>query len=325
MGREEERSVLWTELWMPLLQAIADVAVQGKEWETRLYALMVLERLLASRDYEGMLLPPECSAAIERIVLPMVKTLLEKIDISYAGREMSANAVKMRLRGVTLVLKTFLQHHVGLVRTLPEEKFRQLWFLVLEETAGTGRKKDGLAEYLNESLKNIVLVMQSNSILVTGNVELVQGTVEILQRLNPTVLQDTQLIVPEIPKDTQLPTATTLREEGSEDRTTAGIEGEGTKLDVESTIPEQATAQKTTLATESATTPDERIDADTIENVTKLVPHFEQQSIDGGSFEPARDDTSTAATYHEKITVITFSLPLHFIFDDSFCCNRPSR
>ncbi|KAJ8901766.1 hypothetical protein NDN08_003972 [Rhodosorus marinus] len=184
--RKEDNS-RWAELWKPLLQAIAQVVLQSAEWEIRLHALAVVERLSAAQDGERALTSAEYRLAIENVVLPMVATVFDTTKANSTAEF----SFKIRQKAVTLVLKTFLQHHVGLYNDLTREQFAQLWLTILEGTAGNlDNASDGVAEYFNESLKNLLLVMETNEVLTRSDTVLWEKTATSIKKWLPSLYEE---------------------------------------------------------------------------------------------------------------------------------------
>mmetsp|Transcript_31824 Transcript_31824/g.123545 ORF Transcript_31824/g.123545 Transcript_31824/m.123545 type:complete len:478 (-) Transcript_31824:270-1703(-) len=184
---KQEDNSRWAELWKPLFQAIAQVVMQSAEWDVRLHALAVVERLSAAQDCDRALTSAEYRLAIENVVLPLVTTVFETTKANSTA-ELS---FKIRQKAVTLVLKTFLQHHVGLYNDLTREQFAQLWLTVLEGTAGNlDNANDGVAEYFNESLKNLLLVMETNEVLTRSDTVLWENTAASIKKWLPSLYEE---------------------------------------------------------------------------------------------------------------------------------------
>jgi len=149
---------LWDMAWCPVLQGMARLCCDSRA-NIRTQALTLLQRSLLVADLQ-VLSPSQWEFAFLRVLFPMLRKLLEmggtgehaKVD---QGRE------ETKLRAAMMLSKVFLQH-LGPLSSLPT--FPALWLTILDlvgqfcATAST----DILADALPESLKNMLLVMDTS-------------------------------------------------------------------------------------------------------------------------------------------------------------------
>ncbi|GFS40758.1 golgi-specific brefeldin A-resistance guanine nucleotide exchange factor 1 [Nephila pilipes] len=144
---------LWSSCWCPLLQGIARLCCDSKR-AIRTAALTLLPRALLVHDLQT-LSPLEWESCFNKVLFPLLAKLLENISPSDPiGME------ETRMRGATLLCKVFLQHLSPLL-TLPT--FMALWLTILEfmDKYMHADDSDLLAEAIPESLKNMLLVMDT--------------------------------------------------------------------------------------------------------------------------------------------------------------------
>ncbi|CAG0893774.1 unnamed protein product [Cyprideis torosa] len=142
---------LWPQCWRPLLQGIARMCCDPRK-QVRTSAVTYLQRALLVHDLQS-LSPAEWEDCFNRVLFPLLlRTLDWKLD--------SPDAEETRVRLATLLSKVFLQHLNPLVSL---ETFNALWLRVLEVMEKYIRcdKGDLLGEAIPESLKNMVLVMET--------------------------------------------------------------------------------------------------------------------------------------------------------------------
>ncbi|KAJ9113728.1 hypothetical protein QFC20_001753 [Naganishia adeliensis] len=148
----------WNTFWLPPLMAVAKHCVTGSR-DIRRKAVGYLQRLLLSQQ----LMSSEqaaLSAVFARVLLPILEELLKPqvFDRDPAGME------ETRLRAATLLCKVFLQYLMLLGES--KETVANLLTRVidlLERFMRTGSRQ--LYEAVPESLKNVLLVMQSSGLL----------------------------------------------------------------------------------------------------------------------------------------------------------------
>nr|CAB3248501.1 golgi-specific brefeldin A-resistance guanine nucleotide exchange factor 1 [Phallusia mammillata] len=151
-----EASNLWDKCWCPLLQGIARLCCDARR-QVRTSALTYLQRALLVHDLQT-LTGKEWESCFNKVLFPLLTKLLENISPADPdGME------ETRMRGATLLSKVFLQHLNPLL-TLPT--FTALWLTILDfmdKYMHIG-KKDLLYEAIPESLKNMLLVMDTAGI-----------------------------------------------------------------------------------------------------------------------------------------------------------------
>ena len=149
---------LWDMAWCPVLQGMARLCCDSRA-NIRTQALTLLQRSLLVADLQ-VLSPSQWEFAFLRVLFPMLRKLLEmggtgEHAIVDQGRE------ETKLRAAMMLSKEFLQH-LGPLSNLPT--FPALWLTILDlvgqfcATAST----DILADALPESLKNMLLVMDTS-------------------------------------------------------------------------------------------------------------------------------------------------------------------
>jgi len=148
---------LWDTAWCPVLQGMARLCCDRRA-EIRTQALTLLQRSLLIPDLQ-VLKPNQWEFCFLRVLFPMLRKLLEPTvgpgAMSAAGKE------ETKLRAAMMLSKVFLQH-LGPLSSLPT--FTALWLTILDflaqfvSTAST----DLLADALPESLKNMLLVMDTS-------------------------------------------------------------------------------------------------------------------------------------------------------------------
>ncbi|XP_054719595.1 Golgi-specific brefeldin A-resistance guanine nucleotide exchange factor 1-like [Uloborus diversus] len=149
----KEKTNLWSDCWCPLLQGIARLCCDSRR-AIRTSALTLLPRALLVHDLQT-LSPLEWESCFNKVLFPLLAKLLENISPNDPlGME------ETRMRGATLLCKVFLQHLSPLL-TLPT--FMALWLTILEfmDKYMHADGSDLLAEAIPESLKNMLLVMDT--------------------------------------------------------------------------------------------------------------------------------------------------------------------
>ncbi|XP_078492936.1 Golgi-specific brefeldin A-resistance guanine nucleotide exchange factor 1 [Ciona intestinalis] len=151
-----EASSLWGKCWCPLLQGIARLCCDARR-QVRTSALTYLQRALLVHDLQT-LTGKEWESCFNKVLFPLLTKLLENISPADPdGME------ETRMRGATLLSKVFLQHLNPLLN-LPT--FTALWLTILDfmdKYMHIG-KRDLLFEAIPESLKNMLLVMDTAGI-----------------------------------------------------------------------------------------------------------------------------------------------------------------
>ncbi|XP_015907017.1 Golgi-specific brefeldin A-resistance guanine nucleotide exchange factor 1 isoform X3 [Parasteatoda tepidariorum] len=152
-GDNKPKINLWSSCWCPLLQGIARLCCDSRR-VIRTAALTLLHRALLVHDLQT-LSPLEWESCFNKVLFPLLAKLLENISPNDPfGME------ETRMRGITLLCKVFLQHLSPLL-TLPT--FMALWLTILEfmDKYMHADRSDLLAEAIPESLKNMLLVMDT--------------------------------------------------------------------------------------------------------------------------------------------------------------------
>jgi len=152
---ERDTMDLWDLAWCPVLQGMARLCCDTRP-SVRTQALTLLQRSLLVSDLQ-VLTPGQWEFAFLRVLFPMLRKLLEMGGTAKPdqGRE------ETKLRAAMMLSKVFLQH-LGPLSSLPT--FTALWLTILDlvgqfcATAST----DILADALPESLKNMLLVMDTS-------------------------------------------------------------------------------------------------------------------------------------------------------------------
>merc|ERR1719158_2674850 len=152
---ERDCEELWDLAWCPVLQGMARLCCDNRA-SVRTQALTLLQRSLLVSDLQ-VLTPAQWEFAFLRVLFPMLRKLLEMGGSARPdqGREES------KLRAAMMLSKVFLQHLAPL-SSLPT--FTALWLTILDlvcqfcHSAST----DILADALPESLKNMLLVMDTS-------------------------------------------------------------------------------------------------------------------------------------------------------------------
>ncbi|XP_022900368.2 Golgi-specific brefeldin A-resistance guanine nucleotide exchange factor 1 [Onthophagus taurus] len=144
---------LWTQGWCPLLQGIARLCCDTRK-QVRLSAISYLQRALLVHDLQT-LSAPEWEACFHRVLFPLLMQLLEPI-----GTRDPIAVEETRMRAATVLSKVFL-HHLTPLLSLPT--FGSLWLTILDfmDRYMHAENSDVLFEAIPESLKNMLLVMES--------------------------------------------------------------------------------------------------------------------------------------------------------------------
>ncbi|KAJ3644551.1 hypothetical protein Zmor_022276 [Zophobas morio] len=152
-GALAKETSLWTQGWCPLLQGIARLCCDIRR-EIRMSAITYLQRALLVHDLQT-LTGPEWEACFHRVLFPLLAHLLTNID-----PKDPISMEETRMRAATVLSKVFL-HHLTPLLSLPT--FSNLWLIILDFTDKYmhADKSDLLFEAIPESLKNMLLVMDS--------------------------------------------------------------------------------------------------------------------------------------------------------------------
>lgn len=124
-------------------------------------AITYLQRALLVHDLQT-LTGPEWEACFQRVLFPLLNYLLQPITKDRIAME------ETRMRAATLLSKVFL-HHLTPLLSLPT--FSSLWLTILDflDRYMHAEKSDLLYEAIPESLKNMLLVMDSAKVFDTDD------------------------------------------------------------------------------------------------------------------------------------------------------------
>ena len=149
---DREPAELWDMAWCPVLQGMARLCCDTRH-QVRTQSLTLLQRSLLVPDLQ-VLSPSQWEFAFLRVLFPMLRKLLE-LGRCELGRE------ETKLRAAMMLSKVFLQHLAPL-SSLPT--FSALWLSILDIIGQfcTTASTDLLADALPESLKNMLLVMDTS-------------------------------------------------------------------------------------------------------------------------------------------------------------------
>jgi len=157
---ERSTDELWDMAWCPVLQGMARLCCDSRA-NVRTQALTLLQRSLLVPDLQ-VLSPNQWEFAFLRVLFPMLRKLLEMGGGSAGGQARpDQGREETKLRAAMMLSKVFLQRLAPL-SSLPT--FSALWLTILDlvgqfcATAST----DILADALPESLKNMLLVMDTS-------------------------------------------------------------------------------------------------------------------------------------------------------------------
>uniref|UniRef100_A0A146LBA7 Golgi-specific brefeldin A-resistance guanine nucleotide exchange factor 1 n=1 Tax=Lygus hesperus TaxID=30085 RepID=A0A146LBA7_LYGHE len=148
---ETEQISLWPNAWCPLLQGIARMSAHPNR-QVRMSAITYLQRALLVPDLQS-LTGEEWESCFTLVLFPLLARLLEP-GVPLEGLE------ETRIRAATVLSKVFL-HHLTPLQTLPS--FAQLWLTILDfmDRYMHADNSDLLLEAVPETLKNLLLVMDS--------------------------------------------------------------------------------------------------------------------------------------------------------------------
>ena len=151
---ERPTTELWDTAWCPVLQGMARLCCDSRP-SVRTQALTLLQRSLLLPDLQ-VLSPLQWEFAFLRVLFPMLRRLLEmgQGQVDRQGRE------ETKLRASMMLSKVFLQHLTSLA-SLPT--FTALWLTILDLVGQfcASASTDILSDALPESLKNMLLVMDT--------------------------------------------------------------------------------------------------------------------------------------------------------------------
>lgn len=156
---ETELTSLWAQGWCPLLQGIARLCCDSRR-QVRMSAITYLQRALLVHDLQT-LSGDEWESCFNKVLFPLLNKLLELLSSQdQPGLE------ETRMRAATVLSKVFL-HHLTPLQTLPT--FTALWMTILDfmDKYMHVEHSDLLYEAVPESLKNMLLVMDSAGVFTS--------------------------------------------------------------------------------------------------------------------------------------------------------------
>ncbi|KAA8494037.1 ARF guanine-nucleotide exchange factor GNOM [Porphyridium purpureum] len=195
LGQTRDKQISsWDLYWFPLLSCFLKLANDNRGG-IRNYALLLLERIMASGSEIDLLGAPEIKHAIDNVLLPLVDTVFPKQGAGSAQtnyfpartRRDLEEIEKSMLRAVVLLSKFFLQHHAKMAAALEPGEFGATWRKLLQalrravtshahwrdkvrselerEDADTVFGDDLLSEHVSETVTNMVLVMAASGLM----------------------------------------------------------------------------------------------------------------------------------------------------------------
>uniref|UniRef100_A0A8R1E4Q5 GBF1-like tetratricopeptide repeats domain-containing protein n=1 Tax=Caenorhabditis japonica TaxID=281687 RepID=A0A8R1E4Q5_CAEJA len=175
-------SFVWTDIWRPLLQAMGRLSCDRRQG-VRAAALTHLQRAFLPANM-ATLGAAEWQSCFGEVLFPLLTKLLEPVPNTD-----SSLMEDTRVRTLQIVAKTLLNHLSALSAL---NSFPDLWLRLLDymEQYLNVDSCGNLKEAVPESLKNMLLVMDSTGIFV-GIPGLYEMTVERLNRVLPQLIKDT--------------------------------------------------------------------------------------------------------------------------------------
>ncbi|KAG8226683.1 hypothetical protein J437_LFUL005497, partial [Ladona fulva] len=152
---------LWSTAWCPLLQGIARLCCDYRR-QVRMCAITYLQRGLLFHDLQT-LTAQEWESCFNQVLFPLLTKLLEPVPHQIPG-----GLEEIQMRAATVLSKVFL-HHLSPLLSLPT--FTALWLTILDfmDKYMHADKSDLLFEAIPESLKNMLLVMDSAKVFSTAD------------------------------------------------------------------------------------------------------------------------------------------------------------
>ncbi|PPQ64019.1 hypothetical protein CVT24_009393 [Panaeolus cyanescens] len=157
---EVREGVAWKQMFLPLLGALGRHSLNASR-EIRHNAISHLQRVLLGSQLLHEAEQSKVEEVFNRVIFPLVDELLKPQAISRDPQGMS----ETRLRGAALLCKVFM--HLELRESRVGTDFRLLWIQVLDllDRLMNVKRGDQLYEAVPESLKNVLLVMNTVGIL----------------------------------------------------------------------------------------------------------------------------------------------------------------
>ncbi|XP_047109298.1 Golgi-specific brefeldin A-resistance guanine nucleotide exchange factor 1 isoform X1 [Schistocerca piceifrons] len=175
---------LWGQAWCPLLQGIARLCCDSRR-QVRMSAITYLQRALLVHDLQT-LTAQEWEGCFNKVLFPLLTKLLEPISPDDPG-----GLEETRMRAATVLSKVFL-HHLTPLQSLPT--FSALWLTILDYMRQymNADKSDLLYEAIPESLKNMLLVMDSAGVFSAsdGYSQLWNLTWDHINKFLPTLKEE---------------------------------------------------------------------------------------------------------------------------------------
>ncbi|CAF1475038.1 unnamed protein product, partial [Didymodactylos carnosus] len=158
-------SILWFKCWCPILQGIARLCCDYRR-PVRSSALSYLQRSVLLPELH-ILSAQEWESVFNKVLFPLLLKLLEPININD-----SFGVEETRVRVSQLLCRIFLQHLNPLL-TLPT--FTALWLTILDfmDKYMKSDQTDMLRESVRESLKNMLLVMDTTALFDSGQLTVI--------------------------------------------------------------------------------------------------------------------------------------------------------
>ncbi|EGX95734.1 cytohesin-2 [Cordyceps militaris CM01] len=154
-----ESGEAWSAYWLPIFQSLMHQCGNPCR-EVRQLAFSSLHRSLLSADLTTSD-PKEWTAIFSKVLFPLILRLL-KPEVFSADRE---GMSKLRLQATSLLCNVFL-HYLNLLAEW--DGLLSLWTKIIEimDRLMNSGQGDTLEEAVRENLKNVILFMESNGVLV---------------------------------------------------------------------------------------------------------------------------------------------------------------
>ena len=150
---------MWIDCWLPLLQSTARMCCDRRR-QVRAHALTYLQRSLLHPDLQ-FLTSHHWEHAFNAVLFPLLAALLQ---LGRQGQDLEEARVRVCAQ---ILPKVFLQHLAALNRLTT---FTALWLTILDFMDCYYKLNvDPLSEAITESLKNILLVMETSGVLLLGD------------------------------------------------------------------------------------------------------------------------------------------------------------
>eukprot|EP01114_Cavostelium_apophysatum_P009107 TRINITY_DN2217_c0_g1_i3.p1 TRINITY_DN2217_c0_g1~~TRINITY_DN2217_c0_g1_i3.p1 ORF type:complete len:1471 (+),score=363.32 TRINITY_DN2217_c0_g1_i3:184-4596(+) len=161
-SQETQNRDAWTSFLLPILQQYCALSKDSR-LDVRNYAMTYLQRSLLS-PHMNSLSPVLLYDCFQQILFPLLSDLLKspkELAIDANGLE------ETRLRASAILTKIFLQYLPNLTRL---SNFNELWINILQSLKHYMQtNSELLAEAVQESLKNVLLVMSASDVFQPSN------------------------------------------------------------------------------------------------------------------------------------------------------------